>query len=669
MNPSLPRCFPALAAAAALLAAISCRSGERFDVPESYGTSNQAYTLLYSTLGYELAGPKRALIRQNDTGAPVSEGLAFAWRVVNDDGGVPLEGRAAYSGTGWGIPVWTVDFTALDKPGRYRITVEGPNVQLATQVFAVDDFLLFRTTFDPVAIDNAIAREAPIELDDGFYDSNGKSGSTAAHADWLVGLIEVYERRRNAISDEQRRQLRASIDRAVDYLLRLSDPATGEFGPGSPTRGGGSFGAQNTAKGLRALARYAAAFQRDDPARAERAHRRSLLADEWLTANEPAAYPAALRATVNYDLYRYALIDSYLEKAVAAVREQIGRYDLRTMERPSEDTLPHMEGMYRMWRDLPSHPDSQFWSDAATAVAAQYKQMFAMNPFAVIPPGITNEEFGTDAVAEWDEASRVPPPGAGFDGVVSNAWFMARSIDASYLADMTGDPTLATMAAAGVGWITGLNPGVAASRIPGGEGASPVEAASFLTGLPVRTAETWSIWEWIRPRRLGTIVNGFQPAFSYGDGFATGETSLANDGTWLYAMTAFEDFLQPARRAPAPDELPPYASAIHVASADASRSGSTLQLVVRVVDQAGAPVAGARVIVLWEGAPAPDAGIEEAYVTGECRTGADGGCLATIAATALQAAGPVTAAVANVEHPAYPYDIDADDPSKSQVLP
>ena len=86
--------------------------GERFDVPESYGTSNQAYTLLYSTVGYELAGPKRALIRQNDVEAAVSEGLAFAWRVVDDGGGVRLEGRAAYSGTGWGFAASNSDTRA-----------------------------------------------------------------------------------------------------------------------------------------------------------------------------------------------------------------------------------------------------------------------------------------------------------------------------------------------------------------------------------------------------------------------------------------------------------------------------------------------------------------------------------------------------------------------------
>jgi hypothetical protein len=294
--------------------------------------------------------------------------------------------------------------------------------------------------------------------------------------------------------------------------------------------------------------------------------------------------------------------------------------------------------------------------------------MLAINPFAVLPPGVTDPERGTDAIAQWDEAATQPPPGTGNDGTLLNTWFMARAIDASYLADMTGDAELVTMAAAGIGWITGLNPGVPSDRISGSQSVSGIEAASFLTGLPVRTVDTWSVWEWVRPRRHGTLVNGFGAGFDYDDGFATGESWMADDGLWLYAMTAFEDSLQPARRAPSPIERGPFDRAIHVASADASRSGNAMQLVVRVVDQSNEVVPGARVIVLWEGIPDPDALFEEAQATSECLTGADGSCLATLSADAVAVTGTITAAVSNLEHPGYAYDIDADDPSKLQPV-
>jgi hypothetical protein len=228
---------------------------------------------------------------------------------------------------------------------------------------------------------------------------------------------------------------------------------------------------------------------------------------------------------------------------------------------------------------------------------------------------------------------------------------------------------LGVMASAGVGWVTGLNPGVPADRVTGTDGPSPVEAASFLTGLPVRSVEPWSTWEWVRPRRHGTLVHGFLFGFTYEDGFASGETSLALDGLWLYAMTAYEDYLQPARRAPAPDPMPPLGRSVHVASAEGSASGGVLQFLVHVADEAGAPVPAVRVIVLWEGVVPPDEPLEGTFTTNECLTGPDGACLVTLAPNALDAARPITAAVAHLEHLQYAYDISADAGSKIAAFP
>lgn len=669
MNVLARRLFVAALGLGALLGASACKGGDGVVIPDTYTTSNSDYTLLYSTLGYDLAGPKRLLIRQNDPAAAISEGLAMTWRLIDADGNVALDGRASYSGTGWSIPVWTADFTALEEAGTYRVVVEAPDVQLATQAFAVDNFLLFRRTFAPVAIDNALAREAPIELDNGYFDGNGKSGGAPAHAVWVIGLIEAYERRGSGITEQQRQALRASISRSIDYLLLLSDPATGEFDFKSPTRPYGEEGAENTAAGMRALARYAATSQLFDAAKAERAFRRALLAEQWLTENAPEAYPPALRAATNYDLYQYASIDSYLLRAAEAVREEIGTYDLRTMERTSSDALPHLEAMYRMWRELPQHPDRQLWADAATAIAAQYKQVFAQNPFAVLPPGVTDTDRETTPEESWDEVATSLPVGEGDGDQILNAWFMSRAIDASFLADMTNDPELRVMAAAGVGWITGLNPGVPVERVPGTNSTSPVEAASFLTGVGARSAAPWSVWEWLRPRAHGTIVNGFLGDFRYDDEFRAAETSLAHDGLWLYAMTAYEDFLHPGRRAPATEAPAAYERAVHVASVSGSESGGTLQFLVRVADEAGASVPAVRVVVLWEGVRRPGESIENALVTNDCLTGGDGSCLVTLAADALEAERPIVAGVANLEHSELPYDVSADAAEKTASYP
>jgi hypothetical protein len=224
------------------------------------------------------------------------------------------------------------------------------------------------------------------------------------------------------------------------------------------------------------------------------------------------------------------------------------------------------------------------------------------------------------------------------------------------------------MASAGVGWVTGINPGIPVDRVRGTNGVSPVEAASFITGLPGRSAEPWSVWEWVRPRRHGSMVSGFLFDFDFDDGFASGETSLANDGLWLYASTAYEDYLQPARRAPAPDALPAFPRAVHLAQAEASQIGGALQLLVRVIDEAGEPVPAVKVSVLWDRPPGEDEQPEEVFTTSSCTTGADGSCLAAIAPDALGGVRPITASVSNLEHSELPYDITADAASKIAVF-
>ena len=71
------------------------------------------------------AATKHAFIRQNDVQAPMAEGQQFVWRLVDGSGHQAAAGRAAYSGTAWGIPLWTIDFSKTRGTGNYRLIVEG----------------------------------------------------------------------------------------------------------------------------------------------------------------------------------------------------------------------------------------------------------------------------------------------------------------------------------------------------------------------------------------------------------------------------------------------------------------------------------------------------------------------------------------------------------------
>ncbi|MBI5285406.1 MAG: hypothetical protein HY874_09970 [Chloroflexi bacterium] len=650
-----------LLATLALAAIAACNSGgATHTIPAGYGTGDATYTLLYSTLGYESGATKRLLVRQNDTAAPVSEGLAFTWRLIDAGGRQAAAGRAAYAGRAWGIPLWQADFSDVTEPGRYRIMVEAPEVQLATAEFPIDRFLFFRTTFSALALDAAGARIAPDELDGGYFDSNTRRGRVAQHSDFLVGLIEVYQRRRNVLTEAQRRGLREAIDRASGYLLTVVDAGSGRSDAESNTRPYNNDDPANTAAALRGMARFAAAFQSDEPDKAQRMYRRARLSEAWLLANAPAAYPPALRAAVDYDLYKFSSDDKMLAAAAAAVRDEIAAYDLRTMDRRSDDTLPHFEAMHRMWRDLLSHPDRAAWEEAATKAAAQYREMIGRGAFQIVPPGTTSAERATSAQAQWDDVATAPPPGDGEDQAFGNGWIIARAIDALYLADITDDAELEKAATAGLAWVGGLNPGVPAQRASGVESPSPLAAASFAQGLGAVAALPWSRWEWPRPRPLASIVNGFRGGFTYDDSPQAGDTSLGLAGMWLYATSAYEDELNAGKRPPEAEAAPPVEAGVHVASVEPSEAGGLLQLTVSVANADGAPAAGVVVVGSWTGAPLLGRPVHEATLVNECVTAGSGACVLVLDATALPVSRPISVSVTNLEDRRAAYDLTAD---------
>jgi hypothetical protein len=651
---TLARIAVAGAALVAAAAASACLFGTEIDtveIPDDIQTSSEAYTLLYSTLGYDSAGAKRVLIRQNDVDAVPAQGLAFGWRLVDRDGRERASGLAQFAGTAWGVPLWAADFTGVDRPGEYRLLVESPVATLATPPFRIDDYLLSRATFESIALDSAEQRAAPLEADSGFFDSNTRTGSAYAHAYFLLGLLDLYEYRRFSLTAAQRERLLDGIERAVDYILLLTDPATGEIAHSSDRRPRGDD-QQDTAQGALALARYARVFQREDAPRAQRAYRLARLADQWVRDELPVEYPAAFRVAVAYDLARYSNDPSLLEAAYDAARELAEGYDVRELGREGSDPTVYFETLHRLAQDAPGHPDRPLWIAAAARNAAHYTQALALTPFMVIPTGIHLE--GAPSPAEqWDAAPGTLPLGEGEEGAIGTEWFLARAIDAMYIAEMADgnglidEGDLYESAAANLLWVAGLNPGVDSGFVPAPRTGSPFEAASFVLGAPGRAVMPWEVWEFQRRSGGGAIAAGFVGAFSYDGTSASGDTSLVRDGLWLRAVVRYEDTLHAAGpAAPAPDDAAQPASEL-VVGAEADPAGTAL--FVRVTGVDGEPVSGAEVFVLWCCAVAPDVDPVDAAVLASCVTAAEGTCM--VAAPAGAPDPPRTIAVTNVQHP------------------
>jgi hypothetical protein len=344
------------------------------------------------------------------------------------------------------------------------------------------------------------------------------------------------------------------------------------------------------------------------------------------------------------------------------VREQAASYDLRSMDRSGADQLPHFEGMYRMWRELLDHPDRQFWVDTAARVSLHYHDMLERNPFDLVPSGVT--EDGIAAADQWDQVATLPAPGQGAPDTIQNDWPLARAVDAVFLADMLKDPTLEQSASASLAWVTGLNAGVPIARVAGASGVSPVESASFITGLDARFAQPTPEWEWARSRPFATILNGYWGGFFFDGSQLPAGTSITHDGTWLYAIAAYEDYLHPGARAPEPAPAADVEGA-RVAAVESVAAGVALRARVSVVDPTGTPLADALVTGAWSGPRQPGSSPEDLVATGSCVTDANGSCEIEQLAAALESGSPHTFAVTNVEHALHVYDIE---PSGAAVL-
>jgi hypothetical protein len=536
--------------------------------------------------------------------------------------------------------------------------LEAPDVRLATRPFRIDAFLLSRATYVPLGLENAAARAAPAELDNGYFDSNTREGSTWAHGQFLIGLLAFYDERRPTMTEAQRQASRAAIERATDYLLLVTDAATGEAAHASPRRPyAADADPEDTVGAARGLARYAAQFQRENPTKAERAYRFARLADGWLREDARQAYEPGQEAAVAFDLYRYGGDVTQLDRAIQIAGELAAGYDLRTMERRGFDPSPDFETMYELWRSLPDHPARQTWIEAAARVGAQYKEMVQRNPFGVVAPGVTDPATGETPADQWDAAETDPPPGEGEAGMIGNEWFLGRAMDASYLAAMTGDEELERAATASMLWITGLNPGAPYERVVGASAASPLESASFITGATATNAGTnsvmpWSSWEWSRTMPIQSIAAGFARGWTLGDDEATSGTSIARDGAWLAAVVAYERLLQPGRLAPEPEAASkPGGEVMRVSAIERAEDGDAPSVLVTVVDVTGSRLVGAKVTAAWQGAAEA---AEAALRVTQCVTAAGGSCaMALEPADAL--ARPIAVTVTNVEHPGYPY--------------
>jgi hypothetical protein len=154
------------------------------------------FALLYSTAGYDLHLPKRAILRtlNNVTGL---DHITATFDILDKRGRsiyvkppVPLVPVATNSQRTLGFQAWIADFTSVQTPGTYTLTVfvhtEHGNFAIKSDVFTVEEALLSKRVIKPMSIRNAQARRA---ADDDFRRNwQIESGRDA----WSVGVDGAF---------------------------------------------------------------------------------------------------------------------------------------------------------------------------------------------------------------------------------------------------------------------------------------------------------------------------------------------------------------------------------------------------------------------------------------------------------------------------------------------
>jgi len=227
--------------------------------------------VLVNHVGYDIAGPKRAVVQggKGDTvrSCEVQDAVTRA-RVL------ALDPRAAGPVARWrDWTYWTVDFSAMTREGEFRVACATSGGAVASSPFRIEKNVLERQTLSDVLYyfkgqrasglldqaDRAVAlegrRDRVVDAHGGWYDATGDYGKHLSHLSYSTyfnpqqipltawGLLKTYDLLQRRSDPLFRQYLRRLLDEAAwgaDYLVRVQAPG-GSFyrsvsGPGPAKR-------------------------------------------------------------------------------------------------------------------------------------------------------------------------------------------------------------------------------------------------------------------------------------------------------------------------------------------------------------------------------------------------------------------------------------------------
>jgi hypothetical protein len=436
----------------------------------------------------------------------------------------------------------------------------------------------------------------------GFLDCNSAIGEVTSHGVFLAALMAVWQVRASDVAAADQDLLRESILTAVLYLYELYEQGnrSGAFAHQEPGRGALSKQIDpilTTRFALYGLSSFAEAGLVIDGSQARRAF--DLAAEGWNWLDRHGGRDAvfdsviAIRMAVAAERQGRPADDWFRRahdytKSVLAVFSQPDA--MANMQRPTLRSIPWFEGVYETF----TKGRLRLEKIELVRVAVIADQLEALlndpaNAFHIVPQ--SDEERNPQdpdwPARNWNDMADlplafypIPSPALGHQPV--GDWyvcthFLTAAADCVYIGRLASRDALEPLATGNLSWALGLNPGIPTTKVIGApQGSGPWSAASFVYNGPgafartiegwrtrVNSAKTWlSWWEESSGSRhretwpIDFLNNGFQSVvnghvlregqwhyWSNGiNGWVSGETFMLDDGLFLRAALALEDW-------------------------------------------------------------------------------------------------------------------------------
>jgi len=163
----------------------------------------------------------RALVRGN--AGELSPDARFE---VGQGRGIVSQGKVAYWGEKWGSHWWVADFSDVGEVGHFFIEIfDGDSPRFGGDI-EIGERLLWRKTWWLVSVDQAERRARLAKNRVGWQDCGAHWQEANSHAAFILGLLDLLERRADDMSDDEQARLELQIVNGNDYLALLQDRAT-----------------------------------------------------------------------------------------------------------------------------------------------------------------------------------------------------------------------------------------------------------------------------------------------------------------------------------------------------------------------------------------------------------------------------------------------------------